>query len=445
MRVLWIDADENPWIDASGWKVLDDFGLQVRRVSTVQEARAHLHGRQYELIVARAELDGVLDFLVTARNFLLNDPRKIILLSSVWNKEQFREHARGEGSAHRYAKVPMPPEGFVSLVAELFAVAVDELNEFHLNAEIPKQAASKASALPRRKKAPVPEVEDIDVLKKYLRIKEEQLEISDSERDELAIENERLQKEAQELQIRLREFEHSHEELQRKIVEMEAEREGILRTQSEDRDRFDREEKILREKIKGLESEISESNEKYENLRLRVGKDIRKIRANERDLEARLELLRKDSSTLLGARDEKVLELQRKVDALEFDLDQVQDSRVQAQMESERYLAKLSRVSRALQIAIGMIEDDVVNEEELDELEPLMGGAGNATETDPVGASVAAPTQLMPPEALAKESAVESESMDSELQALANDGEPTQMLGSQVLESMEGEPESNSG
>jgi hypothetical protein len=29
MRVLWIDADENPWIDSSGWKVLEGFGVSI--------------------------------------------------------------------------------------------------------------------------------------------------------------------------------------------------------------------------------------------------------------------------------------------------------------------------------------------------------------------------------------------------------------------------------
>jgi chromosome segregation ATPase len=202
----------------------------------------------------------------------------------------------------------------------------------------------------------------------------------------------------------------------------------------------------MAEKAGQLEKQLGEADEKYENLRVRVRKDIRKIRENERDLEARLELLRKDSETLLQARDQRVLEMQRKIDALEFDLDQVQDSRVQAQMEAERYLARLSRVSRALQIATGLIEGEQSSDEELDDLEPLVGGA--ATAEEPPSAPEEPPLGASPPEAGQPEGVVEELApLSEEIAALADAGEPTQMISSEALEEMGGggEPESSSG
>jgi hypothetical protein len=176
-----------------------------------------------------------------------------------------------------------------------------------------------------------------------------------------------------------------------------------------------------------------------------VRKDIRKIRENERDLEARLELTRKDSATLLSARDEKVLELQRKIDALEFDLDQVQDGRVQAQMEAERYLAKLSRVSRALQVANSMIEDDRAGEAELEELEPVAGGAANAEEpAAPASGEPADPAAAAAPPAEG-ELPAEDAPISEELAALANEGEPTQMISADALDNVGGESGNQSG
>lgn len=445
MRVLWVDADGNPFLDSNGWRVLEDFGLNVRRVSTVAEAQKELPQKNFDLLLIRAEMQGAPSLLVQARRMLAKDGRKIVLGSSEWSKEQFRNHSKTDGAAHRYARIPMPPEGFLNLVADLFGCAVDELADFTASEEPAKESEVEAEAAPEpalKAKKPKKAREaaagggddnsDIDILRKYLAIKEEQFEISDSERLELSRENERLQKDAQLLQSKLREFEHMHDELEKKIETMEQEKAEASRQRIREQEDIERNAKITGDRIKGLEHQVSEAGEKYENLRGRVRKDIRKIRENERELEARLELLRKDSSTLLQARDEKVLELQRKIDALEFDLDQIQDSRVQAQMEAERYLAKLSRVSRALQVATSMIEDDRAGEAELEELEPLVGGAANAEDT------TEAPSAAEAPPADEKE-AGEEEALSPELSALANDGEATQMISSDNLQKIGGD------
>lgn len=422
MRVLWVDADESPWLEADGWKVLEDSGVEVHRVSTCADAIPLIPQKKFDVILVRAELRDAPSLLVSARKNL--GDRKIILTSSEWTKEQYRIHAKTEGAAHRYARVPMPSQGFIKMLADLMGCAPSELGTFG-NAKKPRRAAKSEG-----------EGEDAEVLRKYLHIKEEQLEISEGEREELRLENERLQKEAHQLQSRLREFEHLQEELSKKISAMESEKNEALRQAELEKEEASRIQRSQAEKLKTVEAQLDEAGEKYENLRVRVRKDIRKIRENERDLEARLELMRKDSSTLLQARDEKVLELQRKIDALEFDLDQVQDSRVQAQMEAERYLAKLSRVARALHISVGMIEDDSASEEDLEELEPVSGGAANAEEE--AGAGADAPAGAAPPPA--------DETADNEaLEALANDGEPTQMVSAEGLENMGGEPESSSG
>ncbi len=445
MRVLWVDADANPFTDSNGWRVLEDFGLKIRRVDSVAEAQAELGEKNFDLLLIRAESAGAPSLLVQARRKLSKSGRKVVLASSEWSKEQFRSHSKTDGAAHRYARVPMPPEGFLNLVADLFGCSVEELADFEIGEEAPPPEPAPEREPPRARKAKKSRASahpdtsgDTEILKKYLAIKEEQLEISDSEREELARENERIQKDAQILQMKLREFEHMHDELEKKIAAMEEEREEAGRQHFHEKEEAEREAKLNSERIKSLEHQLAEAGEKYENLRGRVRKDIRKIRENERDLEARLELLRKDSSTLLQARDEKVLELQRKIDALEFDLDQIQDGRVQAQMEAERYLAKLSRVSRALQVATSMIEDDRAGDSELEELEPLVGGAANAEEPAEAPAAAEAP----PAEAAGEEGMADAgadEPLSPELAALANEGEATQMIDAENLSKIGGD------
>lgn len=439
MRVLWVDADDSPWTDANGWQTLEDFGLRVERLGSLKAATSALANPTFDLLLVRAELPGVEDFLVKARTKLEGSARRMVLASSTWTKEEFRQHSKTKGAAHRYARVPMPPEGFLNLVAELFGCGVDALASFAA-----PLAEPAAPAAPKKKSSsPRADTGDAEVLRSYLRIKEEQLEISETEREELSRENERVRKEAHTLQAHLREMEIRHEELNKKLAQLELARESSAQDLHLREEEREREGRAQGERVKALEAQLGESAERYESLRSRVRKDIRKIRENERELEARLELLRKDSATLLQARDEKVLEMQRKIDALEFDLDQVQDGRVQAQMEAERYLAKLSRVARALNVAVSMIEDGHVSEEELEELEPLSGGAALAEDAElapppVIAASAASPVDSMGSEAPSEEAV---EELSDELAALANDGEATQMVDMNSLPKAGGDPE----
>ena len=99
MRVLWVDADGNPFLDSNGWRVLEDFGLNVRRVSTVAEAQKELPQKNFDLLLIRAEMQGAPSLLVQARRMLAKDGRKIVLGSSEWSKEQFRNHSKTDGAA----------------------------------------------------------------------------------------------------------------------------------------------------------------------------------------------------------------------------------------------------------------------------------------------------------------------------------------------------------
>src|SRR3989344_4061217 len=93
MRVLWVDADGNPWTDSNGWRVLEDFGLSVRRVTSVAEAQKELPEKNFDLLLIRAEMQGAPSLLVQARKVLADGGRKIVVASGEWSKEQFRSHS----------------------------------------------------------------------------------------------------------------------------------------------------------------------------------------------------------------------------------------------------------------------------------------------------------------------------------------------------------------
>lgn len=467
MRVLWVDNDQNPWTEASGWQILEDFGLRVSKVKSVAEAKADLSAQAFDVLLIRAELPDIAGLLVQARKLFQNSERKVILASSEWSKEQFKVHSKTEGAAHRYARIPMPPNGFLTMLADLFDLSIDELAEFELpSVEAPEKKSKPSKSEPVRiapkapKKAASADSQDIELVRKYLKVKEEQLEISESEKEELSLENERLQNEAHHLQLKMREFEHLNDEISRKVKQMEEDQDLLREEKKRVELEKERTEKTLEEKIKLLEEENGQAAENYENLRQRVKKDIRKIRENERDLEARLELLRKDSETLLTARDSHVIDLQRKIDALEFDIDQLQDSRVQAQMEAERYLSKLAKVSRALQIAIGMIQDDPVMEDELQDLIPATKGGAALAQMEKLGSQEKMVSEQSEQRSDTKSSELEasvstaeagndapesSEELDDPFASLASEGEATQMVSTLTEDPGEEEPNSSSG
>ena len=57
----------------------------------------------------------------------------------------------------------------------------------------------------------------------------------------------------------------------------------------------------------------------YENLNRKVRVDITKVKSRENELEGKLEMLRSDADIQIRNRDQKILELKRKIDTLEFD------------------------------------------------------------------------------------------------------------------------------
>lgn len=108
---------------------------------------------------------------------------------------------------------------------------------------------------------------------------------------------------------------------------------------------------ILEEKNRILFSEIEKSAQKNKI-------DVKRIQMRERELEQKLELLKADSETQIRHRDLKILELKRKIDAMEFDMESisVQEKRsVESRFELED---KLDKAIKTLRSAISVLEDE---------------------------------------------------------------------------------------
>ena len=133
---------------------------------------------------------------------------------------------------------------------------------------------------------------------------------------------------------------------------------------SEVRDRlklFEEKKIILEEKNRLMAVELDKTAHKNKI-------DVKKVQMRERELEQKLELLKADSESQIRHRDLKILELKRKLDAMEFDIESisVQEKRsVESRFELED---KLDKALKTLRNAITVLEDESENRGTLEAL-----------------------------------------------------------------------------
>lgn len=199
---------------------------------------------------------------------------------------------------------------------------------------------------------------DIETLRKYLMLREQDVVALSAQlksahehiRDvESKLEMERAS--AAELVHLLKESKQRVEDVEREI---QAKDEGFEQEANELRFQL----KARTDKVKVLEIKVRESMDSMEALKERVRVDIRKIRVREKELENRLEIQKRDAEALIVGRENKIVELKRKLDLLEFNMDLLQEQLAREKDSNSDLKKKLFRVSQAMKVAGGLIEDE---------------------------------------------------------------------------------------
>ncbi len=115
---------------------------------------------------------------------------------------------------------------------------------------------------------------------------------------------------------------------------------------------------ILKGHLQYKDSELSKAKTKIEELDSRIKTDFKKIRVRERELENRLELVRAEKQALMRSKDDRILDLQRKVDQFKSELDlyrtKVQD--LNRSMEDQQ--DQMRKTVRALRVALSNLEQE---------------------------------------------------------------------------------------
>lgn len=143
-------------------------------------------------------------------------------------------------------------------------------------------------------------------------------------------------------------------ELDEKKIELSIIRRKLNEEISELKDQvrlLDEKKLISDEKIKVLQQEVEKSAHRN---RL----DVKRVQMRERELEQKLELLKADAETQIRNRDLKILELKRKIDGMEFDMESIstqEKKSVESRFELED---KLDKAIKTLRSAITVLEDE---------------------------------------------------------------------------------------
>jgi DNA-binding response OmpR family regulator len=94
MRVLWLDAEQNPWTDDSGFTIVEEFGLAVDRVFQAKEAKTKVQEGDFDLFLVCAEAPGAMELLAETRRGIRKQGKKIILCSWKMSRDDFKAHAK---------------------------------------------------------------------------------------------------------------------------------------------------------------------------------------------------------------------------------------------------------------------------------------------------------------------------------------------------------------
>ncbi len=199
---------------------------------------------------------------------------------------------------------------------------------------------------------------DVETLKRYLKLREQdvhmlaqqlkhaQVQIVDLEthlRTEESLRQD-LEHEVKRARARLEDFEQiksvSSEGDSRELVELKFE----LKTKSD--------------KVRLLEMKVQEASKEVSAIKERVRNDIRKIRTREKELENRIEILKRDSESLLASRENRILELKRKLDLHEFNMDILQEKLKKEQEKNNELDARVERAAKAMRLAGGFLGED---------------------------------------------------------------------------------------
>jgi len=210
---------------------------------------------------------------------------------------------------------------------------------------------SQFSANPK----PSATVSDVETLRSYLALREQDVAVFSGQ---LRSSQERVNQLEMILKMekaRNVELTHMVSKQEQKIKNYDQEKQVELEVMGRQVDDLEQQLKDRTEKTRVIETKLRLTLDEVNKVKERVRVDIRRIRVREKELEGQLEVLKKDSSALLQARDEKILELKRKIDLLEFNMELVQEQFSKEKQTASELKTKLKDAALVVKQVDGLL------------------------------------------------------------------------------------------
>lgn len=199
--------------------------------------------------------------------------------------------------------------------------------------------------------------DQIDVLRKYLSLKEAEVrDLRDQHRQYQAF----LKKVSRGLEAHTRKNRELLSELESVKRRDEHQRTELRELKDRHHDEIARLKNDFEERLRqsgNYEEAAEDLVKKREEWREKLREDLKRIKLKERELETKYELLKRDTQALLDSKDKHLLELKKKNDALELELETLEDrlrknSSVMGSIESKK-----RRLIETMKLAIGLLEE----------------------------------------------------------------------------------------
>lgn len=175
-----------------------------------------------------------------------------------------------------------------------------------------------------------------------LRIAQEKILDLESENEKLRLQNEELMAASEIIKER-------SDLLSSQVSDYKNDREGLEES-------FKNETVLLKNHLAKKDSELQKAVLKADELESRLKFDMKKIRVRERELENRLELIRAEKNAIVKNKDEQILDLRRKMDVLQMEVDSYRQKCVELNKSIELNQESFKRTTRALRLAMANLE-----------------------------------------------------------------------------------------
>jgi hypothetical protein len=174
-----------------------------------------------------------------------------------------------------------------------------------------------------------------------------------------------LRQDRERLMQKMADFEKENLEMKQKMIDSLAETDeskielSLLRKRYRDEsEAYHYNLKIAEDKKRIFEERCKNYQKDLERLNQKVRFDFNKIREREKELENQLDLLKSDSQVQISSRDNKILELKRQIDALEFNMENVALKEQKSLEDRGKLEEKVEKAMKTLRATIGLLENE---------------------------------------------------------------------------------------